>query len=317
MAYKSPYVWPNPAFPFRLYYEGKECRIFIIENIMHNWEWMSKYSGKIRDTDFFFVYCGWYHDEYFADQAAKIFDELSLKKENFFIMFNSELEMSNFSKVGVDGDIINHNCWLDPGLMQCLPNEPKEYDAIYVGRLSPFKRHELASGVDNLALIAGLDHGNTSKKDVPAYAYRNDHVLRADEVCIKINQSRCGLLLSEKEGACFSSSEYLLCGVPVVSTYSFGGRDVWYDDYNSIQCEPDQEAVKRAVDWFVENQPDPMKIRNNHIQLSNIHRQRFVTTLGNVFARFGVRLDASVYFNDTYFHKMRSSMQPDFETIFS
>lgn len=45
----------------------------------------------------------------------------------------------------------------------------------------------------------------------------------------------------------FASMEYLLCGLPIVSTPSIGGRDVFFDkDYVEI-VEPDPHAVKEAV----------------------------------------------------------------------
>ena len=316
MEYTSPYIWPNPAFPFREYYDGPECRIFIIENIHHNWEWFRDYHTKFRDNDVFLVYCGWYFDEYFAKQANIIFDGLSMKRENFFMMFNSELEMKNFEGTGLPGDVINHNCWLDPSSFGILPDVEKVYDAIYTARLSPFKRHELAVKVPNLALVAGIDHGNTSDKPLPPHAYRNERILTPDEVCEKINQSHCGLLLSESEGACFSSSEYLISGVPVVSTKCFGGRDVWYNDYNSIVCEPDPDAIRDAVAFFKENPRDPRRIRQDHIDLAQIHRARFVKALGDIFARFGVGKDAQSFFDENYMHKMRRSYKPDFDAIF-
>lgn len=316
--YKPSYTWPNPAFPFREYYSGSNCRVFIIENIQHNWEWLSRYHKKIRDNDVFFVYCGWYHSESFAKEADQIFSELKLNKRNFFIMFNSPREMENFSSYGFEGDVINHNAWLDENLvMKVIPNTPKLYDALYIARLSAFKRHGLASEVSNLALVAGINHGNPINEDLPSYVYRNEKPLTPEEVCVKINQSVCGLILSEMEGACFSSSEYLLCGIPVVSTKCFGGRDVWYDDYNSIVVEPDPNKIKDAVDIFMQNPKNPYKIRNAHIEKAQYYRNRFIDALGDFFDIYGVDEDPRVFFEENYFHKLRKSMRPDFERIFS
>jgi glycosyltransferase involved in cell wall biosynthesis len=317
MAYKPSYVWPNPAFPFRVYYNGPECRVFIIENIQHNWEWLSKYHNKIRDNDYFFVYCGWYHSEGFAKEADKIFSELKLKKENFFIMFNSEKEKHNFEPYGFNGDVINHNAWLDENLvMKVLPDVEKVYDAIYIARLSAFKRHELATKVKNLALVAGINHGNPINDRLPQYSYKNETPLTPDLVCEKINQSKCGLLLSAMEGACFSSSEYLLCGIPVVSTVCLGGRDVWYDDYNSIIVEPDEKEISCAVEQLIEIPKDPYKIRNDHISKAQVFRNKFINELGKIFYKNNVLYDARVFFNENYIHKLRKSYRPDFENIF-
>ncbi len=317
MSYRPGYVWPNEAFPFRVYFENPDCRIFIIENVPHNWEWLSTYHAQFRETDVFLVYCGWHLDAFLAKETRRVFDVLGLKDENFVFMFNSLAELETGAQQGLSGDVINHNAWLDDRLIVCLGGEvEKRFDAIYVARQSAFKRHDLAQKIPNLALITGLNHGDTGAGELPPHVYRNETPLIADEVCLKMNEARCGLILSKKEGACFASSEYLLSGIPVVSTKSFGGRDIWYDDYNSIVCEPDADAIASAVRHFVENPPDPMRIRNTHIELAKTHRKTFVATLGKIFDRFGIEIDPQTYFDANYIHKMRSAYAPDFERIF-
>jgi glycosyltransferase involved in cell wall biosynthesis len=316
--YKPSYVWPNPAFPFRVYYESEELRIFIIENIQHNWEWLSVYNKKFRPNDYFFVYCGWYHSEFFAKEAEKIFDVLGLNRERFFFMFNDDEEKENFSTKGFCGEVINQNAWLDENLvMNVIPETQKIYDSIYVGRFSPFKRHELASTVNNLALVAGTNHSKQESNSIPNHVYLNEKPLSPDEVCLKINESSCGLILSAEEGACFASSEYLLCGIPVVSTVSKGGRSVWYNEYNSIICDDSPDAVSNAVEELVLLKRDPFKIRNAHISLSKYFRAKFVAVLANLFYKHGqYNVDAQSYFDENFIHKLRKSYKPNFEEIF-
>ena len=314
--YKPSYIWPNPAFPFRVYYDSADVRVFIIENIPHNWQWLSEYRQRIRSSDFFFVYCGWNHSSWFAGQASQALQSLGLGADRFFYLFNSPEEMNAFLDYGFSGDLINHNAWLDENLVMRPTGASKLYDAIYVGRRSAFKRHMLAERVANLAIIAGNNHGN-DLAPVPASAYLNPAPLSPDKVCEKINQSNCGLILSEEEGACFASSEYLLCGIPVVSTESKGGRDVWYDEYNSIVCEPDPMQIAEAVAYFKAHPRDPEVIRSNHIEEARKHRLRFIDAFERVLIEHGVRgLDVHRYFYENYFHKMRKSIKPDFETIF-
>jgi glycosyltransferase involved in cell wall biosynthesis len=316
MSYKSSYTWPNPAFPFRIYFSDENIRVFIIENIHHNWEWMREWSHKFRPNDFFFVYCGWYYSREFAQEAEAMFNALSLDKSKFHIMFNSPHEMENFSEYNFQGDVINHNAWLDENLVMRPLDVDKQYDAIYVGRRSAFKRHMLAENVENLALIAGINHGN-AVSPVPQHKYLNEVPLTPEEVCLKINESRCGLILSEKEGACFSSSEYLLCGIPVVSTKSYGGRDVWYNSYNSIVCDPDPFQIAEAVEYFKNEPRNPQIIREIHIEQAHRYRKKFIDKLADLFDEYGVEnVDAEAYFKENFFHKMRRSYKPDFEEIF-
>ncbi|MEI2419224.1 hypothetical protein V6O07_03040, partial [Arthrospira platensis SPKY2] len=90
------YTWPNPAFPFRIYYESPQCRIFIIENIQHNWNWMAEYHGRFRKTDFFFVLIGCYYDISAVKQASQMFNILNLDRSQFFVLFNCNQDKYNF-----------------------------------------------------------------------------------------------------------------------------------------------------------------------------------------------------------------------------
>lgn len=315
--YKPSYVWPNPAFPFRVYFESQDLRIFIIENIQHNWNWLKEYHTYFKPSDYFFVYCGWYHSEYFAKEAEQIFAELGLSKDNFYFMYNQTNEEDNFSVKGFKGELINQNCWLDENLVMKPLGLEKQFDAIYVGRFSAFKRHHLAQKVSNLALVAGNNHGNAVAEGIPSHVYLNEAPLTPDGVCEKINQANCGLILSETEGACFASSEYLLCGIPVVSTPEFGGRSVWYDSYNSIICDPDPDAVAEAVRFFNENPRDPNVIRQRHIAKANYFRAKFILKFAELLDAHGiVGVNPFEYFKDNYIHKLRKSYRPDFHKIF-
>lgn len=316
MEYKPSYVWPNPAFPFRLYFDHPLCRIFIIENIHHNWDWLSVFHSKFRHTDQFLVLCGWHHSKQFAVEANELFLTLNLKKQQFFFLYNSQDEKLNFEQFGFIGDIYPQNSWLDENLVMRPVDTPKIYRAVYVGRRSAFKRHMLASKVDGLALVAGINHGNQIAP-VPKHVYINSDQLTPEEVCLKINQSHCGLILSEVEGACYASSEYLLCGIPVVSTKSFGGRDIWYNSYNSIVCNPNEKEIAEAVSFFNNNPRDPKIIRNAHIELANYHRKRFIGLLEKILSKNNItNLNMSEFFKDNFFHKMRKSYKPELNKIF-
>lgn len=315
---KPIYTWPHPKIPFRHYFNSQELKIFIIENIPHNYYWLKKYRERIKKNHFFFVYCGWYHSPVFAKNSDDIFRELCLDKSNFFFLFNSELEKKNLIEKGFHGDLINQNCWLDEQIIRPSPEAQKKFNGIMVARKAAFKRHYLAAKLRDLALISSGPSHQTSNLpyELPNAVFQSEAPLSTEAVCEKISESKCGLILSAEEGACFSSSEYLLCGVPVVSTPSVGGRDVWYDGYNSIVCEPNEDAVLGAVQTLIKNPRDPVRIRNTHIEKSKVYRERFVRALAEVFARFSVKLDAREYFKDNFFHKMRGAVDPNFEEMF-
>jgi len=295
--FRPCYVWPNKSFPFRVYFEDEKARIFIIENLQHNFEWLKKYSPKFRKNDHFFVILGWYYRDYLVEEASSMFDALDLKKNNFHILFNDPNDKGLFNKYGFSGKTVNHNAFLDETLVMRPLELDKKFDAIYVARLIEWKRHYLAAGIPNLALVGGKTHGASASRNIPPHVYLNSSPLTPEEVCTKINESRCGLVLSEMEGASFASSEYLLCGVPVVSTESKGGRDVWYNDYNAKIVAPNASAVKEAVEFFVANPRDPMIVRDQHIQQANHYRENFVELLHQTLLGCEIDyIDAAKYF---------------------
>lgn len=310
--FKPSYTWPNQTFPFRLYYDSPKCRIFIIENIQHNWNWMAECHQHFRKTDFFLVMTGWYQSPAFAEEAETIFSVLNLDKTQFFFMYNSPLELQNFSEKGFQGDVINQNAWLDEKAVIQLIENNKMYDAIYVDFENKYKRAKLVAQVSRLALL-NRSHPGKAISEIPPHEYLNNQQLLPEEVYKKMNQSHCGLILSAEEGSCLTSSEYLLCGIPVVSTPSLGGRDVWYDEYNSIICKPTPDAVALAVEEFVRNPRDPQRIRQKHIEQAKEYRAKFIKVITNVFNRFGVvDVEPSTYFEKHFYPRMRKSEHINF-----
>ena len=72
--------------------------------------------------------------------------------------------------------------------------------------------------------------------------------LPAKEVNAALNRAAVGLCLSRMEGANYASLEYMLAGLPVVSTPSIGGREMYFDPEFCIVCDPDPVAVREAVE---------------------------------------------------------------------
>ena len=301
------YIWPSDFFPFRHYLNHHNCRIFIIENIEHNYKWLKEVKNEIKETDYFFVICGWFFDETAAKKSKFVIESLGLNPEQFFIMFNNQEENIFGFEHQLTGDVINQNAWLDERQFK-ITNSQKKYKALYTARRSAFKRHFLCSKIDNLALAAG---GNNHGKDVceiPDCVNDPDKKYSRTEMVSLINESECGLCLSEVEGACFSSSEYLLCGTPVVSTQSQGGRDFWYNINNSIITEADPDDVAKAVSRVKGKYFNPKDIRETHIKQMMICRIKFIKLLSDIFEKHHVEINAYSFFEDSFFEKMRKSI---------
>ena len=203
--------------------------------------------------------------------------------------------------------LLHHNIWINENLFT-LQDLEKTYDAILVARPITWKRGHLASKVNNLALVAGKtfpewDKDNRVDFNTIPHKYLNDAdkgdpLLTAQQLSVLYNQSHCGLVLSPIEGGSYCTSEYLLNGLPVVSTKSLGGRDFYYNDFNHLICEATEDSVKECVEKFVYGKVDREKIRQSCIDLITRDRQRFIKMTSVIFKKNNISIDADKYFCD-------------------
>ena len=312
------YTWPSEEFPFREYFSDEKLTILIIECVIHNLSWIRQYKEKITNKHFFFVTITWHHEWILWKETNEIFKECNLNKNNFYFLCNSQKEFEIMLAYGFRGQIINNNAWLDENLYSILDID-KKYNALLIARRSDFKRHYLASKVENLALISKGHAYDQCHENliIPPHVYDNESPLNTNQVVQKINESHVGLCLSSFEGACFASSEYLLCGIPVVSTKSVGGRDFWYDNYNSIICEDTEDSVAEAVNYFLKNKRDPEIIRSRHIEKASQQRSLFIQVLQKTFFDYDISLNASEYYKKHFINKLKKIYKPDYNKIFS
>jgi hypothetical protein len=174
--------------------------------------------------------------------------------------------------------------------------EPAEFDAVYNARANSFKRHWLTAGVSSKMFLSYK--WRVQEEDLAALHPRlwlQDLPYR--EIGRALQRARVGLILSEEEGACYASLEYLLSGLPVVSTLSRGGRDEYYDDTNSIIVEPSPEALARGVERALERLEagsfDRARIRQGAIDRMAFFRRTLAAHLQVKLAAAGSDVDAA------------------------
>ena len=188
-------------------------------------------------------------------------------------------------KAGVEAVFCNQNAFVSEAVFHPLRDTPAEFDAVYNASLAPYKRHLLAAKIESLMLLtyryAGThtaEYGAEVRRALAHAAWLKDSIIDSEKVTTGrmvefYNRARVGLILSEREGACFASMEYLLCGLPVVSTPSIGGRDVFWDDRFVIVCEPAPEAVAEAVRELKRRNIDPQLVRDATLEKVKTHRE--------------------------------------------
>ena len=177
----------------------------------------------------------------------------------------------------------------------------QSYEAIYAAALEPYKRIGMARGVASLYVLtykSGQTGGWDLHKEYPelATAKYNQQFLGEDAVRLLYSASDCGLALSRVEGAMWAAMEYMLCGLPVVSTRSFGGRDQFRDDYYWRTVASSPEAVAAGVRAWRKNPPDRQEVRRRVLAKVEEGRSRFAQfvvrtgSLGETAAAFQHRV---------------------------
>jgi len=201
---------------------------------------------------------------------------------------------------------LNQNCLVDDMAFRPLPGVEPVYDAVYNARLSPDKRHELAVEIENLALIYFYDVYEGSPQAfherharymalLPTARFVNPLTpdgcrwLPKHEVNLVLAQSKVGLCLSPVEGAMRAAIEYLLAGLPVVSTPSMGGRDHYFDDEFCLIAPPDPRSVRDAVLALIARNPPRDYVRAKTLARVEADRRRYIALVQDLIDRAGGR----------------------------
>jgi hypothetical protein len=303
----SSYIESNAAF--RCLVKANDKRVFFIEDLSRNHLFLDRFEFN----DYIFVQFGWHSHEWrYKYELEYISQHKNIDVSKIIVMGATKDECAAAKKIGFDSVYVNHNCWLDENLFKLseVPYEQRLYDLVLVTRPERWKRPFLANLIDRLAIVKGHNFRKNDYFDLATLnpKYLNESRINPNEVHAVISNSLCGGIFSEEEGACYSSSEYLLSGLPVVSTNSHGGRDIWYTQFNSVIVEPDETSVRGGVNLLIENllsgSFDPKKIRSDHIELSAFFRNNFESKLREILGAEQDKFLPSSGLGSVFKHKM-------------
>lgn len=209
------------------------------------------------------------------------------------VLCNTPLEVNRFEERGVKAVFCHQNAFLDESRYLLLPM-PKAFDAVYLARITPVKRHLLLESLSSpRLLLAGaseLAHEHDYAEDVRERLKSSVLLPRFKglDVSRLLCSSSCGLTLSPREGANFAMAEYSLCGLPVVNTPSIGGRELLCPAEYRTDVSPDGTAIAAAIEQWVRNPPNPKAVRQAFLALAEPHREQ-LRGLIEAFAGFRPR----------------------------
>ena len=240
-----------------------------------------------RTAHFFYIWY-WHIQEKERVRTVQRMEQAHRRRfpgHRFVHLCNSREQLEAFLDAGLAALLCNHNCLLDETIYRPEPGVAKRFDAVYNARFKRYKRHGLAARVESLALIYALQPAVDDPDEVAAirramaHAHFFNHdeeggyvALDAAEVRRCLNECRVGLCLSAVEGGMYASMEYLLCGLPVVSTKSQGGRDVFFDAVNARIVDATPEAVRAGIEAVLARGIPPEVIRQSVMTRIREHR---------------------------------------------
>ena len=308
------------SFNANIYYKDEKITIIYSENFSND-----EFIKKLNNNIYIFYQFTWNIEAIIKDFPWNIEKNINKKNNNFNcktnIIFcaptNETYEL--MIKKGYNAKLINANAFLDYNLL-LIGNKERIYDAVINSRPFWWKRVYLTNKVRNLAYIKGNDWAKNETtwngwKDMNFSLIAEN--IRVDKVIEIYQQSKMGIILSGNtgenqqglcEGSNYSTCEYLLCGLPVITTPNGGGRNFWLNDYNSILCEPDEYSVSNSVEIILKkienNELDREKIRNYQINKMDEMRKNFNNKIQEIFNIHNIDIDAKEYFKKKYYHKM-------------
>ena len=276
---RPAWAFTQTAIIFR-FYEAAGKRVFILEGLDHHYDLLP----LLKPSHHCLISIPCFTTAWNFSFALSCLQSQNpnFPPANITFLANTREQEKQAKACGFGSIFFNQNALLDEQVYWLRRDGERNYDLVLNTRPERnFKRPYLACEVERLAIIQGYNFRKSDWMDLGELSpcYLNSERLSVEQVVAIYNQSQVGGIFSEKEGACYSSSEYLLCGLPVVSTPSQGGRDVWYNRWNSIICEPNEQAVREAVAQAKRNLGDGVfnrhRIRAMHIAMQHQMRSVF------------------------------------------
>jgi len=232
-----------------------------------------------------------------------------IPQNEVLMLCSTEHEVLACKEVGIPAIMGNGLIFTDERLWRPVPpREGKRFAAVYNARLDTFKRHELASEIDDLLLLYNwsLDHEQNEAaermRNILPHATLANHAGRKYRTLPKLEtnawlaQADVALCLSAVEGCMRASMEYLMAGLPVVSTPSTGGRDRYFHPAYTRIVPPEPNEIARAVAELRTRSLDRNAIRAHASQVLAFERHNLLLTL-NAYLRQRFKVDRDVFTN--------------------
>jgi glycosyltransferase involved in cell wall biosynthesis len=180
----------------------------------------------------------------------------------FRLLAADEAELRGLRAAGLPAMLCNLNMFTDERVFHPFRPEAASQttDAICIAPLDLRENHHLARSIGSIGIVhhryEGMDDvGAEVRRLLPRATFLNDTTEEPqgffypsdEQLAGWICQATTGLALSETGGSCFATAQYLLCGTPVVTVPSIGGRDHFLKQPFFVRADATAESVAAAV----------------------------------------------------------------------
>ena len=295
---------------------------------LHDFGWIGGEHEYVL-TNFAWAAEGFDHTKH-VSCIQRMINSSSNHVKNIIFLAASQIEVDFMSKTYPQCTtfIGSHNIFLKEDLFTLRnPSTPTIIDranplCVVSSKPLPMKNHYLSAPIPNKVFVSYINKIRAQEiKNEFNFSKLHFSIPSADVVSV-FHEADFGAIFSTAEGACFSSNEYLLTGLPVLSTYSKGGRDFFYDASNSVQVEPNVKAVAAGYEKIKQLIVNPnfnrSKIREGVLAKVKPLRHNLVAHLVERFEKkYGNKFkNKQALYKTLYATMFRENKGKDYQNIF-
>jgi hypothetical protein len=288
----------------------------LLYNTPHGHATMKRLLDHVTPDDVVYISTTWHQD---GDIGIPLFI-LSAPCQIVFLACSRE-ELRSMSRAGLRVIFVHHNAFLDENVLYLdasVKEELRVHSLIVNSRFDTVKRLELAADVEAAIFVGSLFRDKFPSPSVynltrRAVNFVNGTFRKLDPAAVTrlMHSAHLGGIFSELEGGNYATTEYLLCGLPVISTPSKGGRDEYFDDTNSIIVDATTSAVAAGVEAGLARLRagsfNRSAIREGALARNAAFRAVFLDDVSRVLREHGVppsEATAHGIFSQAYTHKL-------------
>lgn len=298
MIIKRPHWAFSGHYLFQALLLEDRVQVYALEGLDHHWDLLPSFPAEAS----LLVFIPSNMEEFSFRFAAAGLERQNpgLDPRNVLWLCNYPAQVDWARAAGFEAILCHQNAFIDEHIFQITnQEEPREFTLVLNSRPENVKRPWLAAGIQRLAVIKGKLYKPEEFSDLSLLdpAFMNEERLTLQQVQAIYNRSSVGGIFSAAEGGCLASGEYLLSGLPVLSTFSRGGRDTYYTEFNSLVVDPTNEAVRAGLatiqDGLQSGRFNRKRIREHHCNLSEQMRLDLRQKLTCFLAQRAVEPEAS------------------------